>query len=160
MRPIIFECTAVIPKPATEICVEIATVSRWQEFKGYGVLPGIASAHYEHKTSDMLGSRIRVQNTDGSSHVEEICAWQPGEKVVMKLHHFSPPLDRLAAYFLEEWTFESTNNGTLVRRNFQLFAKQPATRPLLWLISLLFKRAIARHLTQMREESKVQKVLL
>jgi hypothetical protein len=160
MRPIIFECTAVIPSPATEICVEIATVARWSEFKGYGVLPGIASAHYEHKTSDMLGSRIRVQNTDGSGHVEEIVAWQLGEKVSMKLYEFTPPLNRLASHFIEEWSFSPVNNGTLVERNFQLFAKQPATRPLLWLISLLFKRAIARHLTQMSEASKVHKELL
>jgi hypothetical protein len=77
----------------------------------------------------------------------------------MRLHHFSPPLDRLAAYFVEEWNFEDTNNGTLVRRSFQLFAKQPVTRPLLWLVSFLFKRAIARHLMQMRTESKIEKEL-
>jgi hypothetical protein len=155
MRPITFECEEIIPRTATEICTEIAAVARWREFKGYGVLPGIANAQYEQQTSDMLGSRIRVQNTDGSEHIEEIVEWKPREKVSMKLHHFTPPLNRLAAHFLEEWNFETVNHGTLVRRSFQLFAKQPATRPLLWLISLLFKRAIARHLTQMREESKI-----
>lgn len=102
----------------------------------------------------MLGSRIRVQNTDGSGHIEEIVEWRPGEKVSLKLHHFTPPLNRLASHFVEEWNFETAQQGTLVSRNFQLFAKQPVTRPLLWLISLLFKRAIVRHLTQMREEAK------
>lgn len=154
MRPITFECKEIIPRTATEICTEIATVARWCEFKGYGVLPGIANAQYEQQTSDMLGSRIRVQNTDGSGHIEEIVEWRPGEKVSLKLHHFTPPLNRLASHFVEEWNFETAQQGTLVSRNFQLFAKQPVTRPLLWLISLLFKRAIVRHLTQMREEAK------
>ena len=155
MRPITFECQEIIPRTATEICTEIATVARWREFKGYGVLPGIADAEYEHKTSAMLGSRIRVQNTDGSGHIEEIVEWKPGEKVSMKFHHFTPPLNRLASHFIEEWSFETVQHGTLVRRRFQLFANQPVTRPLLWLISWLFERAIARHLTQMREEAKI-----
>lgn len=155
MHPIIFECTAVIPRAAPDICADIADLSLWPEFKGYGFLPGIASAHYEHKTGDMLGSRIRVQNTDGSSHIEEICAWEPGKKVIMQIHHFTPPLNRLATHFIEEWNFEAANNSTLVRRSFQLFPTLPVTRPFLWLISLLFKRAIARHLAEMAQAAKV-----
>ena len=102
----------------------------------------------------MIGSRIRVRNTDGSGHVEEIYQWNPEKKVAMRFDGFTPPLNRLATHFIEEWNFEDANNGTLVRRKFQLFATQPVMRPVLWLISLLFKRAIARHLATMREEAK------
>lgn len=152
MRPMIFTCKAIIPKTASEICAEIANVARWPEFKGYGLLPGIASAAYEQRTPTMIASRIRVRNTDGSGHVEEICAWEPGRKVVMKLHDFTPPLDRLATHFIEEWHFEAKNGATHVTRKFQLFPQHPAARPFLWLISLAFRRAIARHLAEMARE--------
>lgn len=155
MRPILFECIEEIPIPATEICVEIATLSRWPEFKGYGFLPGIAAAEYEVQTSNMIATRIRVRNTDGSGHIEEICEWEPGKKIVMKLHHFTPPLNRLATHFIEEWNFEAANNSTMVRRSFQLFAARSVTRPFLWLISLFLKRAIVRHLAEMKRNAQV-----
>jgi len=153
MRPILFECREIIPRTATEICLDIADVARWSEFKGYGILPGIASAEYANRTQDMVKSRVRVRNTDGSGHIEEICAWNPGEKIVMKLYAFTPPLNHLATHFIEEWNFEAANNATLVTRKFTLFPKQSVTRPFLWLISLAFKRAIARHLTEMEREA-------
>ena len=155
MRPIIFECKEIIPGTALEICSNITNVSRWSEFKGYGFLPGIASAEYEAQTSNMIAARIRVRNTDGSGHVEEICEWKPGKKIVLKLHQFTPPLNRLATHFIEEWNFEAANNSTLVRRSFQLYPTQSVTRPFLWLISLFFKRAIVRHLAEMKRAAQV-----
>jgi hypothetical protein len=105
MRPITFQLSRTIPKPATEICSEIADVARcavpqpnkarlrWEcwtalgtEFQGYGLLPGVASAEYEVRTDDMVGSHVRVRSTDGSEHVEEICQWEEGQRIVMKLH--------------------------------------------------------------------------
>lgn len=149
MRPITFECCQVIPKSPAEICSEIADTVRWSEFGGYAILPGIAQADYEHRTDDMVGSRIRVRNKDGSQHVEEIVEWQAGKRVVMKLHDFTPPLSRLASYFLEEWDLADRSDGTLVTRRFQMVPKHSLTRPFLWLISLFFRRAIARHLNEM-----------
>jgi len=149
MQPIVFECHQFIPASADDIAATIADTEQWKAFGGYGFLPGIASAAYEKRTDDMVGSRIRVQNTDGSSHVEEIYAWNAGEKVAMKMHEFTPPLSRLADYFTEEWTFAPQGGGTLVTRRFQLYARQGGTRPFLWLISLLFRRAIARNLAEM-----------
>ena len=66
---------------------------------------------------------------------------------------FSPPLSRLATGFEETWDFRCIGPDTRVVRTFELHATSRATRPLLWLISLLLKRAIARHLRQMREDS-------
>mgnify|MGYP001254184888 CR=1 FL=1 len=149
MQPIVFECHQFIPASAAEIAATIADTEQWKSFGGYGFLPGIASAVYEKRTDDMIGSRIRVQNTDGSSHVEEIYAWNEGEKVAMKMHEFTPPLSRMAGYFTEEWTFVPQGSGTLVTRHFELYARHWGTRPFLWLISLLFRRAIARNLAEM-----------
>lgn len=148
-KPIEFECRQLIPASPTAIAAAIADTSRWSEFGGYGVLPGIASAAYELRTDDMIGSRIRVRNTDGSSHVEEIYVWEVGQKIAIKMDEFTPPLSRLAAYFTEEWSFQATAEGTLAARRFQLFPRRGWTRPFLWLISLMFRRAIARHLAEM-----------
>lgn len=153
MRPIQFTCQTTIARSAYDICNEVADLTRWPEFRGYLILPGIESATYEERTDTMVGSRIRVRNTDGSGHVETIREWQPGESIVMTLAEFTPPLNRLADHFVELWRFENAGNGTYVTRSFQLFPKRAATRPFLWLISLFFRRAIARHLADMREES-------
>lgn len=149
MRPIIFQCSQTIPKSAADICAEIADTARWAEFGGYGILPGIENAAYEKRTADMVGSRIRVRNTDGSEHVEEIYKWIPGEAVGMRFGDFTPPLSYLATQFTEEWRFQAANGATHVVRQFQMFPTRSATRPVLWLISHLFRRAIARHLAQM-----------
>lgn len=146
MKPITFECHKKIPKSAVQICTEIADVARWSEFGGYGVLPGIAHAEYEIQTAAMIGSRIQVCNTDGSRHVEEIEKWVWGEEVAMKFTGFTPPLSRLATHFTEDWVLKEQGGGTAVTRSFALYATRPLARPVLWLISLLFRRAIARHL--------------
>ena len=136
--------------PPAQICQQIARVESWREFSGYGPLPGIASAQYEHRTDDMKGSRIRVQNSDGSGHVEEITEWNPDERVVLQLKEFSPPLNSLADRFVEEWEFTPAPAGTQVQRTFSLYPLNAVTRVPLWVISLLLRRAIARHLNEMK----------
>lgn len=154
MRPITFVCQKIIPRSAVEICAEIADLARWPEFTGYAFLPGIASAVYERRTDDMKGSQVRVRNKDGSEHIEDFLEWHPGEKVMLKLHGFTPPLSRLATHFIEEWGFAAQSDGTLVKRSFQMFPQRPITRPFLWLISLFFRQAVARHMAEMAREAK------
>lgn len=154
MHPVQFECQTTISAPADVICTQIADVTRWCEFQGYGFLPGIASAEYEQRTANMVGSRIRVTNTDGSYHMEEFTVWENGRKIVTKLHDFSPPLNRLTTHFLEEWNFETRGNATHVRRALSLFPKQALARPALWLISRFLRQAITRQLDEMTKEAK------
>lgn len=71
----------------------------WSKFTGYGILPGIKHARFEQKTSAIVGSRIKVENTDGSRHVEEILLWEEGKRVEMKMHEFSAPLKFMASHF-------------------------------------------------------------
>jgi hypothetical protein len=118
--------------------------------RGYGPLPGIRAAEFEVRTANVVGSRIRVTNTDGSSHIEEIVEWQPNLRVGIEMKDFSPPLSRLATRFMETWDFVRLDGGTRATRSFELYAKSAPTRPVLWLISLLLRRAIARQLRQMR----------
>jgi hypothetical protein len=152
LKPTTFQCSMLIPISANDICTAIVDVDRWSEFGGYGILPGIKSAVFESQTADVVGSRIRVRNTDGSQHVEEIYKWIPGQEVAMKFHEFTPPLSNLATHFTEEWHLKVVGNATHVTRSFEMYPRRLTTRPLLWLISLLFRRAIAQHLEQMSGE--------
>ena len=149
MKTLTFECHKLIPRTGYEICAAIANVAVWNQFGGYGFLPGIQNAEYELRTEEMVGSRIRVRNTDGSGHVEEIYRWVPGREVAMKLCEFTPPLSYLATHFTEEWTLKTGKQGTDVTRAFQMYPTRGLTRPLVWLISRLFRRAIAHHLQEM-----------
>lgn len=151
MKPIMFFCQATLPQKPEEIASQILDLSKWPEFNGYGPLPGIKQAEFETKTSEIVGSRIRVTNRDGSTHVEEIVEWQPTRRLRLHMHEFSPPLSRLVTSFDETWVFDLNGDNTHVVRSFEMHPKSVLTRPLLWLISFLLKRAIARHLEQIGE---------
>ena len=154
MRPIRFSCTDTLALAPADIAGRILDLANWTDFTGYVVLPGIKAAEYEVRTPGVVGSRIRVVNTDGSSHVEEIEEWQPDHSLRLRMKEFSPPLSRLATSFVESWVFHRLDGGTRVTRSFELHPKSGLTRPALWLISLLLRRAIARHLRQMRDLGK------
>jgi hypothetical protein len=151
MRPIRFSCTDTLGLLPADISGRILDLANWNDFKGYAVLPGIQAAEYEIRAPGIVGSRIRVTNTDGSSHVEEIVEWQPEHRLRLQMKEFSPPLSRLATGFEESWVFQRIDHATRVTRSFTLHPKSGLTRPLLWLISFLLKRAIARHLREMRD---------
>ncbi|MCB9924939.1 MAG: hypothetical protein H6822_22360 [Planctomycetaceae bacterium] len=145
MTPISFWCKARLRLSPEEIGDQILDVSHWTDFKGYGPLPGIKAAEFEIRTPEVVGSRIRVRNTDGSSHVEEIVEWQLDKMIRLHMSEFSPPLSRLATGFDETWEFELRDADTLVTRRFELH-----TRPVLWIISFMLKRAIQRHLNHLK----------
>jgi len=150
MKPIEFSCTEIIPLPAEAIAEQILQVDRWPEFTGYGVIPGIRHAEFEVRTPEVVGSRVRATTTDGSSHIETIVEWQPGVGLQLHMTEFSLPLARLATDFDEIWQFEPMGETTRVTRLFRLHATSAFTRPALWAMSFLLKRAIARSLQQMR----------
>ena len=151
MRPIRFSCTDTLALAPADIAGRILDLAHWTDFTGYAVLPGIRAAEFEVRTPGVVGSRIRVTNTDGSSHVEEIVEWQPDHTLRLRMTGFSAPLSRLATEFVESWAFERAGTATRVTRSFEMHPKSAVARPALWLISLLLRRAIARHLRQMRD---------
>ena len=149
MKPITFSCAETLGLTPEDIARQILDVANWPDFKGFGVIPGIKVAEFEVQTPGIVGSRIRVTNTDGSGHVEEIVEWQPDRRLQLHMKDFSAPLSRLATRFEEMWEFQRVGNATKVVRSFQLYGKSALTRPLLWVISFLLRKAIARHLRQM-----------
>ena len=150
MKPISFSCKATLNLAPEDIARQILDLAKWPDFHGYGPIPAIKIAAFDVQTPAVIGTRIRVTNLDGSSHVEEIVEWQPDQRVRLEMKEFSPPLSRLASGFEETWEFKRTENGTHVTRSFRLHAKSFLARLLLWAISFLLKRAIARHLREMR----------
>jgi hypothetical protein len=153
MTPINFSCEITLPLAPDGIARQILDLTKWPDFHGYGPIPGIKAAVFNVQTPGIIGTRIRVTNMDGSSHVEEIVDWQPDQRVRLEMKEFSPPLCRLASGFEEAWDFKRTENGTHVTRSFRLHAKSFLARLLLWVISFLLKRAIARHLRAMKRKA-------
>jgi polyketide cyclase/dehydrase/lipid transport protein len=150
MKPVTFACCETLTLASEDVARQILDLTKWPDFHGYGPMPGIKAAEFEIRTLDIVGSRIRVTNQDGSSHVEEIVEWQPTQRIRLHMKEFSPPLSRLATWFVETWDFERVGNETKVTRSFELYAKSLLAWPVLWLISFMLKKAIARHLRGMR----------
>jgi hypothetical protein len=153
MKPITFVCQQSLSLASQAIAQQILDVSKWPDFHSYGPIPGIKSAEFEVRTPNIVGSRIRVTNLDGSTHVEEIVEWKPDQRLRLRMENFSTPLSRLATAFVETWEFQHEGNETRVTRSFELNAKSTVTWPILWLISCFLKAAIARHLFELRNQS-------
>ena len=153
MKPIEFEVKKIIKSPAKEISKKALDVTTWSSFEGYGILPGIERAEFEKRTKKIIGSRIRVQNSDGTEHFEEVLEWVPGKKIVMKIHEFPTTLSYLTTHFIEEWNFEkSGKNETLVTRKFQLYPTSFLTRPFLSQIAAFIEKSIAKQLDEIAED--------
>jgi hypothetical protein len=150
MKPITFSCEETLALAPEEIARQILDLTKWPDFHGYGPIPGIKVAEFEVQTPGIVGSRIRVTNQDGSSHVEDIVAWEPNHRLRLEMKEFSAPLSRLATGFEETWEFKRTGNETHITRCFRLHPKSVLARLLLWMISFFLKWAIVRHLREMR----------
>jgi hypothetical protein len=154
MRPIVITCEEVLPQRGAEIAARLLELDRWPEFRGFGPLPGIRMAEFTHVTPEVEGTRIKVINTDRSSHVEEVIEWHPERKVRLRLSHFSRPLEQWATHFEERWEFfphhASQQEQTRVVRTMELHVRSAAARIPLRMIAWLLKQALTRHLRQMR----------
>src|SRR5262245_23730234 len=106
MKPITFTYQEILPLAPEDIIRQILDLTKLPDFHGYGPIPGIKRAEFEVRTPGIVGSRIRVTNLDGSSHVEEIVEWQPDHRIRLQMKEFSPPLSRLAIGFEETWEFQ------------------------------------------------------
>jgi hypothetical protein len=155
MKPITFTCEEALLLPPDDIARQILDLTRWPEFQGYGPIPGIKVAEFDVQMPSIVGTRIRVTNLDGSSHIEEIVKWQPGHRIRLEMKEFSPPLSRLATRIEETWEFKRTGNETYITRSFHLYAKSFLARLPLRVISFFLKRAVVRHLREMRTGEEV-----
>ncbi len=148
MKPIEIKVEGFIRKSSHEICAEFLRTERWQEFQGFSILPGIKSASFHTQTPNLVGSRIQVENTDGSAHIEEIVEWDTDRRIAMRFQEFTPPLQYLASHFLEEWEFSNSTDGTAVSRKMSIYPKGVLGWTMLLPISGLMKKAFQMNLAQ------------
>jgi hypothetical protein len=149
MKPIEIKIFGHTKQSSQEICSQLLDLERWSEFKGYFILPGIKSASFEKNPPDILGSRIKVQNDDGSSHVEEIIEWDVTRKVSLRFQEFDSPLKQLATHFIETWTFCPAKNGTETSRSMAMYPKDVLGWFMLLPISRLVKKAFEKNSAQL-----------
>src|SRR4249920_1501610 len=114
MKLITFTCAETLPLAPEDIARKILDLTKWPDFHGYWPIPGIKVAEFDVETPCIIGTRIRVTNLDGSSHVEEIVEWQPDRRIRLEMKAFSPPLSRLATGIEETWEFGQADTGTKV----------------------------------------------
>lgn len=148
MKPIEVITNDLIKKTSAEICDEILNIDRWKEFKGYSILPGIKNARFDVRTPEVIGSRINVLNTDGSSHVEEIIEWDVEKRISLKFQEFNSPVRNLATHFIETWEFRKSEKGTETIRRMTMYPKGFFGWMILIPISILMKKALAENLRQ------------
>jgi hypothetical protein len=148
MKPISIQIQRTNKRSSEEICSAFLDTERWSEFEGYSILPGIEHAQFEVRTPEYVGSRIKVQNKDGSGHVEEIMEWDTTRKVVLKFQDFTPPLKHLATHFIETWEFQKTAAGTLTIRRMDMFPIGFMGWLTLLPISRLMKKAFEKNAEQ------------
>ncbi len=141
MKPIDIKISGYTQKSTHEVCSEFLDTDRWSDFKGYLILPGIENAHFEMKTPGLVGSRIKVHNKDGSSHIEEIIEWDVVNRVALRFQEFDSPLKYLATHFIEAWNFRKKDTGTEVIRTMTMYPTGVFGWLILVPISQLMKKA-------------------
>jgi hypothetical protein len=149
MKPWVVVCTRTSRLTGEEIGEQILRLENWPDFQGYGPLPGIAEAQFEARTASVVGTRIRVRNRDGSTHVEEIVEWKPAERITLEMKEFSRPVSLFASGFVERWQFERAGDETAIRRSIELQHKSFFGWLVLSGISRFLKKALDRHLAQL-----------
>lgn len=145
MKPILVTVQTELEISRQQLFEEILRLENWPSFKGYGPIPGVRQATFIQRSENEVGTRIRVENEDGSVHVEEIIEWQPFDSIRMRLDEFSPPLSRLASHFIETWQFETVEGKEVVKRGMALYGNSTVTKPTLWLIGRFLKNAVLNH---------------
>lgn len=149
MNPIKIEVQSIVKISAKEICSIILDTKQWSEFEGYSIIPGIEKAEFEKRTGEVVGSRIKVHNKDGSSHIEEIIEWDVNKKVVLKFLEFNSPLKNFATHFIEEWNFIVSGRENEIYRSMKMYPKNLPGWIFLKQISMLMKKALVKNLIQL-----------
>ncbi|MDX1905453.1 MAG: SRPBCC family protein [Bacteroidia bacterium] len=149
--PILIHTVSGSPHSPEEICAAFLRTEEWSTFQGSGPLPGIRRAAFEVKTPGWTGSVIRVHNTDGSSHAEEITRWDPERGISIHFRNFASPVRHLATHFTEDWHFLRTAGGTEVTRTMTMYPRHWLGALLLRPISRLMKQAFEAHNRKLAE---------
>ncbi len=146
MKPIEVKIVGYSNQTSQEACSALLDMERWPEFEGYSIMPGIESAQLERQIPGMVGTRIRVKNLDGSSHVEEIVEWDDENQIALRFQEFNSPLKNLASHFIERWQFRKSERGLEITRTISMYPMNIFAWVTLMPISGLMKKALEKNL--------------
>lgn len=127
-------------------------IEKWNDFKGLGIIPGIKNANFIIKSESIQGSIIQVENTDGSSHKEELLAFEKDKYIKIKMYDFSKPLSYFANFFIEEWVLKKIEDGYKIERSMTLYSKGIFSNFILKVVSQSLKKAILKHTEYVLQE--------
>jgi|AntRauTorckE6833_2_1112554.scaffolds.fasta_scaffold30748_3 hypothetical protein len=134
--------TSLVPEEIVEGMLDKAN---WLSFNGSGLIPGIQDVEIIPSDKSIEGTVFKVTNSDGSSHEEVIISYEPPHSLIMKLHKFGFPLNRIATHFFEKWTYRKEGEETYFERSFEFYPKNFLGTILLKLIAKQFKKAVIDH---------------
>lgn len=138
-----FTTESLLPRPPAEVFTYITNLENWTTFTGYGPLPGIKSATAPGPLA--LGTSVRVQDTDGTTHNEVITLFEPPHRYAVRME-LVPPASYLMAHILEEINMHPYGQGTKIVRTFTTVPRNAFTGFAVWLITFLFLRpAVQKH---------------
>jgi hypothetical protein len=140
-----FTIQVIYDKDPCLILDEMMHVENWSSFQGEGIIPGIKQASFVKKMDTHIGCIIKVENSDGSSHIEEFLEYEKDRYLKIKMHQFSKPLSLFAEYFIEEWLFEKQEFTYFLNRTLTLYGKGFFSNLFLSLVAKFLKKAIEKH---------------
>jgi hypothetical protein len=108
-------------------------------------VPGIIEATLPDGWPLRVGSRIRVQNSDGNVHHEVVTQFVPGRRYAVRME-VARPASFVLASIEEQVDLHAAGDGAEITRRFELRPRSWLTWPIAWLICHLFlKRAVIAH---------------
>jgi hypothetical protein len=141
---IAFSTVTPIAASAERAFACVADPARWSSFVGFGPVPGIARGE-PSELPQRAGTRIRLENVDGSRFEETVTAYEPGRRYAVRVH-----LDAPGSWFMrgldETFDFERTESGSRLVRTLRIEPRGFWAIPLAFLFAhALLKVAVRRH---------------
>ena len=99
-----------------------------------------------------MGSIIKVINSDGSRHIEEIIHWDVDKKIEIQFYDFHSPLQYFASHFIETWEFNKVGDVTDMTRTMTMYPKGLLGWIFLKPLSLLMKKSFENNLIHLNQE--------
>lgn len=143
---LVISVSRFIDAPPEAVRSHLGEISNLVDFVGYGPIPGIRSARWEDGGEMRVGAVRRVENTDGSTHREEVVRCEP-DLVEDRIFDFDSPLRHLVREIRDRFELARAEGRTRLDRSFAVELKSPLTYPAAWVIGTLALRpALRRHL--------------
>lgn len=116
--------------------------AHWNEFAGWGFIPGILTATQSTPGPVGVGTQHDVHNSDGSHHTEEVVALDRPRSHTRRIFGLTGIFSIIVRQMEEVWTFAPLASGCVAER-FELTA--PLFSPIGLLLLVPFRKAMQRH---------------